>query len=235
LGNSDEEYEDAFSVDPERGRAVVADGASQGIFCRQWAELLTRRFLEADLDQFDQTGVAEWLTSCRREWRGSINYDELHGLQQDKVNEVGAAATLLALGVRRSSTKPGGVRWRAAVVGDSCLFWVSGKRLVSFPLCRSVDFGIAPDLLPTVRRFAPRIRLLTAEGVGKVGDLCGLATDAVAQYLLRSIESGCPLALERYWDMDAIAWREELQRLREGGCMVNDDSTLVLLKVKEPG
>jgi hypothetical protein len=231
-GSSREEYEDSFSVDAGNGRAVIADGASQGIFARLWANLLTSRFLGGDFDLADPGSTDAWLAGCRREWRAAIHYDTLHGLQQDKVDEVGAAATLLALSIHRVGEL---YRWRAAALGDSCLFWARGESLVAvFPLCRSSDFGIAPDLVPTVKRFAPRVRFITAEGFGKPGDLFGLATDAVAQYLLQSVENDQSIDLSRYLPMEETQWHEELRQARRTRRIVNDDSTLVLLRLKEP-
>lgn len=225
-GNSDEEYEDAFAIADDR--AVIADGASQGIFAKVWADLLARRFLDVDPDLAAPDPSAGWLPEARSEWRVTFGYDSLHPMQQDKVDDTGAAATLAALCVRQAEN---GHRWRAAALGDSCLFWIRGGRvLATFPLCRSADFGIAPDLVPTVKRFAPQVRFVTAEGVGKPGDLYGLATDAVAQHLLQSLETEQPIDWQRLWDMDDNQWRMELQRLRAQRRIVNDDSTLVLMR-----
>jgi hypothetical protein len=223
---SDEEYEDSFAVDEEAGRAVLADGASQGIFVNLWARRLTDRLLHLD----DPNLLAGPLEQCRREWRDSIRYHERHPLEQDKIDTVGAAATLLALSLHCRDGRP---RWRAAAVGDACLFWVRDGSVQSvFPVCRAVDFGVAPSLIPTRKQFAPKIRFLTAEGSGKMGDLYGLATDAVARYLLQSLETGQSINWRRYWDLDAESWREELRQLRRRRLIEDDDSTLLLLRLK---
>lgn len=229
-GNSDDEYEDGFALDPEQGRAVVSDGASAGIFTRRWVETLMRHFLATNLDLADAGAIHEWVSACRRDWREAIRYPDLHGLQQDKVDATGAAATFLAFALQR---RDGRLRWRAAAVGDSCLFVVrDGQLVAAVPLCRAADFGFAPDLIPTLRRLCPKVRFVTAEGLGKLGDLYGLATDAMAQYLLRSHEMGQSIDWQQYWDMDEGRWRAELARLRESGQIVNDDATLVLLRVR---
>jgi hypothetical protein len=226
---TDDECEDEYAVDAEQGRAIVADGASQGIFVGDWAGLLARRFLHFAGDPTDPDCLSEPLAECRRQWRSGIGYGELHALSQDKVDALGAASTLLALSLQKTAD---GHRWRAAGVGDGCLFWVRGEGLLaSFPLCRSADFGVAPDLIPTRRQLVPNVRLLTAEGLGEVGDLYGLATDAVAQFLLQSLETGQTVNWQRYWDMDARRWRDELKELRARRLIADDDSTLVLLRV----
>jgi hypothetical protein len=227
-GNSDDEWEDALAVAGEQGLAVVADGAGQGIFSRLWADLLTRRFLDTRPDVTDSAALNAWLTGCRRAWREGIHYSDLHGLAQAKVDETGAAATLLALGLEQEQ---GRHRWRAAAVGDSCLFCVrDGELLVSFPVTHSRDFGCTPNLVQTLRG-SSGVRVVTAEGKGKVGDLYGLATDAVAQFVLRCYENGTPPDWERWWNMDGQEWRQLVQEWRDGRRMVNDDATLVLLRV----
>lgn len=232
-GNSDDEYEDARAVDADAGCAVIADGASQGIFSRRWAQLLTGRFLAESPNLTDSAAVEAWIAAARRQWRQEIRYADLHGLQQNKVDEVGSAATLLGLALHRAA---GRLRWRAVALGDSCLFHIRrGQMLTSFPLCRPSDFGVTPDLIPTLRRFCPKVRFVTAEGLGKMEDLYGLATDAVAHYLLKSHAEGHPPDWERLWGMDAARWRDELRRLRQRGEVVNDDATLVLLRVRGPG
>jgi hypothetical protein len=40
MGNTPEEWEDAYAADPAGGVAAVADGASTGIYCRAWADRL---------------------------------------------------------------------------------------------------------------------------------------------------------------------------------------------------
>src|SRR5947209_12527909 len=65
-GNTDDEWEDAFAVDEARGRVSVADGASQGIFCRLWAGILTAGVVEAGPDLSDPARAADWLRAWRK-------------------------------------------------------------------------------------------------------------------------------------------------------------------------
>jgi len=98
-------------------------------------------------------------------------------------------------------------------------------------MLRSSDFGIAPDLVPTLPSMAPRVRVITAEGVGKTGDLYLLATDAVAQFLLRCHESGISVDWRKLWDLEGPPWQQKVQEWRAARQLVNDDSTLVLIEV----
>jgi hypothetical protein len=227
-GNTDDEWEDGFAFDAGGGVAAVADGASQSIFARRWAETLTRRFVAGRPDLTDPAAAASWLAGCRSEWMRGVGYNDLHGLHQDKVDRTGGHATFLSLEVRRG---PAGLRWRASCVGDACLLWVRGGKLAAaFPLVRSHDFGIAPDLVPTLARLAGQVRFMTAESSGKLGDWYGLATDATAQFLLRCYEQGQGLDWRRYWDMGQDEWRRRLGQLRQRRHVTNDDATWVMLR-----
>src|SRR5947209_2197099 len=76
-GNRDEEWEDAYALDPRRGAAALSDGASDGIFARAWATILTRRFL-ADLPDLDDlTVLASWLDAARTVWAEQFDYQAL--------------------------------------------------------------------------------------------------------------------------------------------------------------
>jgi hypothetical protein len=230
-GNSPDECEDGYAVDGPGGVAALADGAGSGIFSRQWARELTSRYLADRPDLGDATATAAWILACRTAWMASIDHPSMHPLQQEKVDRTGAAATFLTLSVRQVAGRPA---WQVRAVGDSAFFWErDGVLQAAFPLFRSSDFGIAPDLLRTQRRITTHVRPVTAQGTGKVGDLYGLATDAVAQFLLRCHEREQFPGLQRYWDMDDVGWRQEVQRLRQEKRIVNDDSTLVLMRIRQ--
>ena len=66
------------------------------------------------------------------------------------------------------------------------------------------------------------------------GDLIVLCTDAVAQWALRSEESGRPPSWEDYWNMPERTWEEEILALRAARELRHDDTTLLLIRVGEP-
>src|SRR6266446_3916116 len=91
-GNTAAECEDAHALDPRGQTAVLSDGASDGIFARAWATLLTRRYL-ADLPDLDDAPCrAAWLDTCRQGWTQQFNIRTLRYTQQVKVKRTGAAA-----------------------------------------------------------------------------------------------------------------------------------------------
>lgn len=230
-GNSEGEFEDAHALAPADNTAVVSDGASEGIFVATWARLLSTAYLSErpDLENLEQLAV--WLAARRHAWMEAIDYPKLRWSQQGKVDAVGAGATFIGWQLR--ATADGEPAWKAWAVGDSCLFWVRKNRLrASFPLTHSRQFGQAPALFAT-RSDLPLPAPLSAAGRCRLGDLFVLATDAVAQYLLRAVEQ----KQEPDWNaLEGIAeddWRKRIEELRAGQRMVNDDCTLVFARVEK--
>jgi hypothetical protein len=231
MGNSPEEWEDACAADAARGLAVVADGASSGIYCRLWADQLTRSFIAERPDVYDAIALENWVHELRCDWRAAINYPALSWTKQRKVDETGAAATMLGLEV--GPLDGDGKRpWRAWAIGDASLFWVrDGELLATFPVVSAGQLGSTPLLV----RSNPGYRTLTlaAGGVCCLGDRFLLATDAIAARLFRSLESTPGPDWSEFETIDADVWRKDLESLRAANQMVNDDCTLVVLRVAE--
>jgi hypothetical protein len=237
-GNASAECEDASVVEPARGLVAVSDGAGEGIFSRLWATILTQRLSEEEPSPGDPAALARWLDSCRGRWLEEINFPALRLPQQHRVRTTGAGATLLALRLggtsRGSVAPPDRCPWSAWAVGDSCLFWVRDNRLrASFPAVDADEFGLTPPLLRT-QPDNPVVTPLTAGGMGKLGDLFLLATDATAQLLLRQCEQGKSVWGE-IWDWDESAWHNKVADWRQNGEMVNDDCTLVAARLVMAG
>ena len=229
MGNTPEQWEDAHASDPAAGVAAVADGASSGIYCRTWADQLARRFVAERPDLRDPVALGKWVHGLRGEWRAAIEYDTLNWSKQRKVDEVGAAATLLGLELGPADAG-GNHPWRACAVGDASLFWVrDGKLHASFPVVAADQFGSAPLLVRSNPGF--KTLAVAAAGVCRPGDRFLLATDAVAARLFKSAANGPGPEWERFESLDEATWRDELDGLRKANDMVNDDCTLVALRV----
>jgi hypothetical protein len=102
----------------------------------------------------------------------------------------------------------------------------------AFPVTRSTDFGLAPALLRTLPD-APIPVPLGARGLCRPGDLLVLATDAVAQWLCRTSEEGTAPDWDRLMGLDEHGWSRLLQELRRDDRIVNDDCTLLFLRIGE--
>jgi hypothetical protein len=230
-GNDANQWEDAFCADPIAGTVAICDGAGAGIFCRQWAALLAERWVKELPDVADPAVYRAWMDSCRNAWMEAINYKSIRIFQRMKVDDVGAAATLVGLRIEREP-QSGAYHWQAVAVGDSVLFWVrDGALLAAFPLTRGTQFDIAPLLLRSKR--IPSPGFARAGGICQSGDLFVLATDAVAHALFDEHDRG-PVDWARFETLEQTVWEEEIERLRDENRMVNDDCTLVVVRVGAP-
>jgi hypothetical protein len=230
-GNSEEEIEDAFAVDEQHAFAAVSDGASEGIFVRRWAQLLTRSYIERRIDPADTVKRLAWISACRKVWLEQIDFPRLRWSQQNKVDETGGAATFLSW--QLGHAPDGGLAWKAWAVGDSCLFWIRRNKLrATFPVTHSRHFANAPWLLSTRSDIGEPAPLFAA-GRCEKGDLFLLATDALSQYLLRAVERRKEPNWKKLESLDDRAWRDRIEGLRDRKKIVNDDSTLVAIRVQE--
>ena len=206
-------------------RVAVVRRREQRIYCRLWADQLTRSCGVAGHPRPDALG--NWVHELRR--RAAINYPALSWTKQRKVDETGAAATMLGLEVGPLDAE-GNRPWRAWAIGDASLFHVrDGDVLATFPVVAAGQFGSAPLLV----RSNPGFRTLTlaACGVCQPGDLFLLATDAVAARFFRALAVGPAPDWSALEAIDVETWRQELDILRATNQMVNDDCTLIVLRI----
>jgi hypothetical protein len=249
-GSSPQEYEDAFWVGPDGNSdgeiqeqsltVAVADGASESLLAGRWANRLVGAFgtarsatrTRASFIAAYQKAVSGWdqevlRYTAEREARGaSIQWYEEPGLAK------GAYATILA--VHFSNGQEGRPStWRAAGLGDTCLFQVRNESLyASFPISDATEFSYQPPLLASrgadTEKLHRHIKMKSSDW--EQGDRFYLATDALSAWFLRANESeGRPWAPLR--DMDTVDFELEfaewVDEQRDQGQMQNDDTTLI--------
>ena len=238
-GNRPEECEDAsrvaYSVVADAARIALCDGASESAFSREWAEILCDAFVRRplDLSELDGPSLAGWLEPCEQEWNQAVPWDRIpwHGEAKARA---GALATLLALTVDLTPNSSGGFPWKAAAIGDCCLFVVRGGRLeLAFPLEESSQFNNTPGLIcsnpANNKGLWEQVRQLRGEI--RAGDVVIFASDALAAWLLQECESnGKPW--ETLLSMDAEEWEGWVQAQRAERSMRNDDTTLIIIKAE---
>jgi len=233
------ENQDAWRIDGPRGIAAIADGTASGIFCRQWARILTDAAVEDPPDLEDPAGFAGWLARQRAAWSRSLDTSKLAWYQKPKLRE-GAFATLLwvrflpeeaALDSSRAAAGCG--RLRGFAIGDSCLFLVRcGAVVRRFPIQSAAQMDDSPLVLGSVDLNRDGlIRFDRFEEACLPADLIVLCTDALAEWALRQEESGRPPQWEDYWDMPERTWEEEILALRAAREIRHDDTTLLLIRV----
>lgn len=253
LGNSEEEYEDAFAFSVPNRHLSVADGATESSYADRWARELVNQYVTLPPPVTEsKTPFPTWLTPLQQRWRESIDWNNLPWFAEEKAKS-GGFATLLGVTVfdpddygrtgffERATAffkKDTGVRnwkWRSMAVGDSCLFIIRDDKLVkSFPLAKSEEFNSRPVLLCSNpgnnSGVWPEVRY--EEGDCKPEDLFILATDAVAKWFLEQIQAG-----GKPWEpLTRIGSNQEFQdfvaRLRGEKAMRNDDTTVLLCRWK---
>jgi hypothetical protein len=247
-GSSPAEYEDSFwprhvgeKNRKRRLRFAVADGASEAMLSGLWANVLVRSFIGSRSREFEKVygrALRVWESEygaylARRKANGRpIEWYEEPGLER------GAFATLLGLSLT-SPREGGSGNWTAVAVGDTCVFQVRRDELVAaFPLQRSDQFDITPDLVASKPRSREAViaRSTTAHGLWIADDQFYLATDAIAAWFLREFEHG-----DRPWrvlrDLDTQAAPDFLRwvrELRERKRIRNDDVTLLRVDIHAP-
>jgi hypothetical protein len=150
----------------------------------------------------------------------------------------GAFAALVALELTGADSGGSEGYWRAAALGDSCLFQMRGKDLLAwFPMDSSAAFNNRPFLLGSVglEEVCLADRIVPQDGTWARGDIFYLMTDALAWWFLHQTEAtGSPPDVLR--DLTSSegpapfpAW---VDSLREGGLIRNDDCTLLRISIR---
>ncbi|HET6880239.1 MAG TPA: hypothetical protein VFI31_08795 [Pirellulales bacterium] len=230
------QYQDAFALDAETGRAAIADGVSSAIFSGPWARLLTLGVIAEPPPLDDAAAFQTWLADKRAAWLNSVDTSKLTWYQRPKMVD-GAMTTLLWLELLPTETNEAGLATRYGLqtfaIGDTCLFHLRDDELLYwFPLERSSQFGLNPAVVASVdQQLDHLLEFRVREHDCLPGDLLVLATDAVALWAVERQESGEAVAWPRYWDYSDEDWRAEIFSLRDAKQMRFDDSTLVLLRV----
>ena len=235
LGNSPEEYEDAWSWRPLKGneghRIAITDGATESSFAKLWAILLAESYtrgVDTGLDFFDT------LAPARRLWQRRVSTRQLPWFAVEKAR-AGAFAAFLGLHVDCKSQN-----WRALAMGDCCLFQLDNAqpdmRVVQlFPLSHSSEFSMGPFLVGSkVDPHPMHEHLKVIEGSLRPDDMLLLTTDAIAAWLLKRHEEGRPLWK---WLYRRLRTTEDFAGLveyaRKNG-LRNDDLTLVRVLDRSP-
>ena len=245
-GNTADEYEDAFyprsHVETEAWyfRAAIADGATETSFAREWANYLAAGYCRR---RFDPNRLADILGWTQRRWKARVASLSLAWYAQEKAS-MGAFSTLVGLTIfedphRWAPNTADGVhdgRWTAVAVGDSCLIQVrDGAALAMFPLTSSAQFSSRPALISSLVSANRNLDAITrhAQGAWLSGDRFLLLTDAIAHWLLNSLENGKRGMAE----LESATVTQEIfsqwvAALRTSHQMRNDDTTAMTIRIQ---
>lgn len=253
LGNSAEEYEDAFAYSVPDGLFAIADGATESSYADRWARDLVDQYVTTPPEvSAPKTAFAEWLAPMQARWKAGIDWENLPWFAEEKA-KTGAFATFLGLRVydpeqtRKASLLERAAamfrkhedsqmwRWKAFAVGDSCLFQIREDKLIAcFPITKPEDFNSRPVLLcsNSANNSSVWAEVKFQEGDCKGDDLFILATDAVAKWFLEQRDAG-----GKPWEIltgirSQMEFHDWVAKLRADKTMRNDDATVVLCSWK---
>jgi hypothetical protein len=229
-------FQDACCVDCDESVAAIADGVSSALFSGPWAAILVEAAV-ADLpDPTDAEAFSAWLDHQRAHWSASIDTASLAWHQKAKLAS-GAFSTLLVVRVVAPEASHegnfGGHRVLAYGIGDSCLLHIRGGELVrTFPLAKADDFLADPIVLGSID--LKRDHLLQFAFLDEMcydGDQLILCTDALAEWAVRTYESGEGVNWDDFWPMSDEDWSSGIAWLRQERQIRIDDTTMVMLRV----
>ena len=202
----------------------------------RWVDQLVRSFAPqaggAEGPRLERAAMRAWFAEMQDQWAADVReFDSI--IEERKFAEVGWFATLLGFEINAlDGPEP---YWRAVALGDTVLFQVrAGLWIATFPPLGPEDFGTLPDGVHTARASLDRMteneRLLTGSGVLEAGDFLFAATDAMAQWILRTVErdeAKVWATLTTLAHPDAFARLVEDQRREQNSAkrMKNDDVT----------
>jgi hypothetical protein len=229
-GNSAEENEDAYAPHGLEGlqqvpfNCAVADGATETSYSALWA-----KFVKIDNpDQFD-----DHIPALQESWKIQTGGKDLPWYAEQKL-EKGAFSTLL--GLRITEGEFSNLLWHAVAVGDSMLFHVRAYEVVaSFPPFTSADFKTSPMLLSTNSMVTSRKQLYRFNsGILEAGDRIYLATDKIAEWIVRSLECNTkPFIQLDQVTRTAGSFTAFIDNLTQFNELKNDDYTIVWLEAQE--
>lgn len=211
-------------------RCAIADGATQTSFSKTWAKVLVKNSIK-----YIPSRKRLWndvIQKAQNEWRTELAKYELPWHAEEKVKK-GAFSTLLWVSIKnhRGFKRPGG-KLKAIAIGDSNMIIVRNNAVLqAFPISKSMEFGNNPYLLSSRDSgndpIYPHIKYKESEWLP--GDLFLLATDALAEYILKQFEDGNDPLLEinniitKDSPSDFENW---IDYLRKSHLIHNDDTTL---------
>jgi hypothetical protein len=247
VGSADHEWEDGAGFDAgdsaagRDARCIVVDGATEAYDSIRWVGQLVDSFLGVDpvggMPALTREGMDAWFGLMQDRWHATAPTTFGSIFEERKFHQDGSFATLLGCEIRGlEGLRPS---WQAVALGDTVLFHVRGADVVAqFPELAAEDFGLDPEGVSTQpsTRDRMRRRLAFTSGQLAVGDRLYLATDALANWMVRAVRSEG----EWLWPAldslrDPMTFRRDIADCRRTGEMKNDDVTLMRVEITDSG
>ncbi|MGD9531518.1 hypothetical protein [Pseudonocardia sp.] len=239
IGSPESEWEDGAGYDrgdPCRGRParlIVVDGATEAYDAIRWVGQLVGSFvgLEGSAPVLDGAGLDAWFGLMQQRWAETPR-EFASIFEEHKFHESGSFATFLGCEVRGlGGPEP---HWVGAALGDAVLFQVRGDMVVEqFPQLAADGFGTTPEGVFTRPSERDRMRAAVemASARLQLGDHLLLATDGLAQWIVRASGADDPHWRELVSVEHPQTFRDVVDDLRRAGAMKNDDVTLLRAQI----
>ena len=238
LGETKGDCQDHYAHNEETGRYAIADGATLSFLPKEWAKLLVTCFcypkdIEMSLDDNNWEG---WLEPIQQDWLESVSrtvQDSKSYILVDRLSKLESAlSTFIGIEFDQDEEK-----WKALIIGDSCLFHRSGTEFKCYPFQKLEDFPYRPNSFASFSKDNPigdPPEIIS--GKVSIGDVFILATDALSKWIFQHSEAGnLNCILDR---LKKIENREQFEQFVEQSRneevrLVNDDVTLMIFTVEE--
>jgi archaellum component FlaF (FlaF/FlaG flagellin family) len=243
---------DAQRSDPNFGLIAIADGATQSVFAEEWANLLVDGFCQSQEKEpckYIQDNAQAWLKPLQDEWMPL--YEQARNKLSDpngktwsplksgnhRVNS--AASTFVGVQLFPVKANRKG-KWQSVAIGDSCLFHFRQinhkyELLKAFPLEKSQDFSTATHAFNSNPKYSALIKEKPVffEGDYQLKDTFLLATDALAQWILKNREAGKDdwQKLLTINENEQDEFEQMVDNLRKNNEIVFDDTTFCRMQV----
>ncbi|WP_299412660.1 protein phosphatase 2C domain-containing protein [Acaryochloris sp. IP29b_bin.148] len=229
-GESQENNQDAACCNDGGTLLAIADGVSSSLFSKEWAQILTRKFCQNTYISLKALHKHwyYWLHPLQEDWRNFYlsKVASLPWYAKGSTHKDHGSATFLGLKIHKYASNKG--YWEAISIGDSCLFQIhpKEKKISSYPQIKSHEFSSVSVCTSSLPEYNSRIPNLWTGEYDK-GDYFILATDAIAQWIVKSLE-------EQKFDENftkinnSEQFSDYIDHLRVQKEIHNDDTSIVL-------
>ncbi len=217
-------------------RCALADGATDAVFSKHWAELLVAGYAA---NEWTESTISSASLACIKErWHSHVAVKELPWYTLEKA-KLGAAAALVTLRISAE-----GRRWSGVAIGDSCLFHIrNGAVITRFPEMSTSDFSNICELLSSSKdaNNLELVRRVHENDSWLPGDYFYLMSDALACWFTRQLEEGkqrqAISLVSRMKSQEGFHRfvSAERERLLESGSksLHDDDTTLIIVGIMD--
>ena len=221
--------QDRFSINPDTKSVAVADGMSQSIFQKIWAQLLTDQYVKYKEWVPNEASTIELSPLWHEEVKKNLEEQKQKGKDPYRAENMiaegkGACATLV--GIRFEDHK-----WICDVLGDSSLIEInrSTGEICNIYSSQEGEYDNYPDYFDSVNgKLYGKLRAFSGE-LAK-GTILLLVSDPFTEYINRFKQNEEPFPIKKMLEVASHEQYEAyVDTLRKEG-MHNDDSTLVIIE-----